>query len=92
MYLTHFMFYDEKYMLYKFLCIFKVSLTTYFNLYFVFFKKHFPGTHRAPVSALCALEPSSRALGKGLEVENTDRRRDRPTRRPFNTDTKAPLY
>ena len=53
---------------------------------------HWSAAHRAPVSALCALEPSSRALGKGLEVENTDRHRDRPTHRPLNTDTKAPFY
>ena len=31
----------------------------------------------ASVSALCALAPSSRASGKGLEVKNTDAETDR---------------
>ena len=35
--------------------------------------------HRVPVSALYALDPSSRASGKGLEVENTDAETDTQT-------------
>ena len=38
--------------------------------------------HREPPSVLCALEPSSQASGKGLEVENTHAETDRHTDLP----------